>query len=440
MSATEPAAPPRVPMNAAHSLPSNFVWALVGNVTYALCQWGVLSAIAKYGTPGMLGQFALALAITTPVILFFNLQLSGAQATDARQEFAFHEYLTLRVVTTAAALLTILAVLLPLRYANATVIVIVAVALAKATDAISDVYAGYLQQQERMRYTGLAQVLNGALTLAGITVVLARGGGIVEAVWASWLASIVALLYYRGHVSGLATSTASSAPRSSTIARLRGLLALSFPLGLTALAVSLYNNAPRYFVEHYAGDAALGYFSAIWCFMTAGTTFMGALGQSATPRLSRYWLTGQRREFRRLLGALVAIAVGLGVGGLAIAAVAGGWTLRVLYRPPYAAHADLLVWVMGIATLAYLSTVLGYAVTATREFRRLTVPFWIVAFVTALACWALVPTFGLVGAVWAAGVTYLAASVACVGVLIQIGAWTPAVTAVAAMALAKRPV
>ena len=42
-------------------LRKNFAWTLTGNVVYAGCQWGMLMAIAKLGTPAMLGQFALGL-------------------------------------------------------------------------------------------------------------------------------------------------------------------------------------------------------------------------------------------------------------------------------------------------------------------------------------------------------------------------------------------
>ena len=396
----------------ARSLPLNFSWTLAGNITYALCQWGVLTVIARYGTPEMVGQFALALAITTPIILFFNLQLSGAQATDAREEFAFEDYLGLRLSTTVAALLVIVVIALALQYPSTTLWVIVAVGCAKATDAISDVYAGRLQQREHMSWIGIAQILNGLLTLGGVAAVFSLGGGLVLSMWASCLASLVTWLFYHRRVApGMVPRARWVHSRRHGGVRRRDLLRASLPLGLSALAVSLYNNAPRYFIQHYGGDRSLGYFAAIWCFMTAGTTVMGALGQSAAPRLARYWLEGSTRAFRALLLTLVAIALGLGAAGLLVSVALGPQILSVVYRPDYAAHADLLVWVMAMAVLAYLSTAIGYAVTSTREFRRLTVPYWLAAAVGTGACLVLVPPYGLLGAAWAAGITYLAASV-----------------------------
>src|SRR5436190_1143591 len=86
------------------SLRSNFLWAIVGNVAYAACQWGMLVVLAKMGSAEMVGQFALALAISTPILMFTNLQLRGVQATDARGDYSFRDYLGLRLLMAAIGL------------------------------------------------------------------------------------------------------------------------------------------------------------------------------------------------------------------------------------------------------------------------------------------------------------------------------------------------
>src|ERR1700722_789398 len=89
------------------SLRTNFSWTLAGNLVYAGCQWGMLVVLAKLGSPQLVGQFALGLAVTAPVIMLSNLQLRGVLATDAREEHTFSDYLELRLVTTGLALLTV---------------------------------------------------------------------------------------------------------------------------------------------------------------------------------------------------------------------------------------------------------------------------------------------------------------------------------------------
>ena len=94
-SLARPPAPPETPAYGPRrarrplSLRGNFSWSLAGNVVYAACQWGMLMAITRLGSPEMLGQFALGLAVTTPLLAFANLKAKGVQASDARREYHF---------------------------------------------------------------------------------------------------------------------------------------------------------------------------------------------------------------------------------------------------------------------------------------------------------------------------------------------------------------
>src|SRR6476620_2595235 len=75
------------------SLRANFGWTLAGNVVYAACQWGILVALAKLGTLQMVGEFALS--------------LRSVQATDALREYEFRYYFSLRLLTSATAVLAV---------------------------------------------------------------------------------------------------------------------------------------------------------------------------------------------------------------------------------------------------------------------------------------------------------------------------------------------
>ena len=111
------------------SLRANFSWTLVGNVVYAACQWGMLTVLAKLGSPEAVGQFSLGLAVGAPVMMLANLQLRGIQATDARREYAFGDYLALRLLTTALAYGVIVALALSAGYRAEVVAAILALGL-----------------------------------------------------------------------------------------------------------------------------------------------------------------------------------------------------------------------------------------------------------------------------------------------------------------------
>jgi O-antigen/teichoic acid export membrane protein len=122
------------------SLRTNFAWTFAGNAVYAACQWGMLVALAKLGSPELVGAFALGLAVTAPIVQFANLKLRSIQATDARHEYGFRDYLSVRLATSAVAFAVVIAAAFAGSYTPEPRIVIVAVGLAKVVESVSDIY------------------------------------------------------------------------------------------------------------------------------------------------------------------------------------------------------------------------------------------------------------------------------------------------------------
>ena len=127
---------------------------------------------------------------------------------------------------------------------------------------------------------------------------------------------------------------------------------------------------------------------------------VGALGQSASPRLAYYYAERDRRAFCQLLIKLVAIGAGIGVVGLGAAFVAGRAILTIIYKPEYADYADLFVWLMVAAMVSYMASLLGYGMTAARKFREQSFLFVAVSVVTCTGCAFFIPSFGPRGGAW----------------------------------------
>ncbi len=394
------------------SLARNFSWTLAGNVVYTGCQWAMLTALAKLGSPGMVGQFVLGLAVTAPVIMFSNLQLRAVQATDATHEYGFGDYLGLRLVCTLLAVAAIIAVTFLSGHKGETAAVILAVGAAKAFESISDIYYGLLQQRERMDYIARSMMMKGPLSL----IALAMGSYVTGRIfWGACAMALVwgmVLILYDIPVAWIVLSGENGrtvereGPRSILAAMkprwnssVLGILTwCSLPLGLVMMLISLNANIPRYFIVHYLGTEQLGIFAAMAYYMLAGNTIVGALGQSASPRLARHYAEGRIRAFRSLLMKLVGIGALLGAVGILVAIVAGREVLIMFYTPEFAKRVDVFLWIMGAAAVSYIASVLGYGMTAARYFRVQTPLMASVALCSALACFWLVPGSGIFGA------------------------------------------
>ena len=394
---------PRLEKTNGVSLRTNFAWTLAGNAIYAACQWGMLVSIAKLGSPAMVGQFALGLAVAAPVFMLTGLQLRVVLATDARNEYRFGHYIAQRVLGTAAGLILILSFALLSHFRRDTAILVVLVGIAKAVETLSDILYGFWQKHEQFdkiaiatigRGTGSVAIMAGVLYLTGS---IAFAAAAIALYWFLWLAT-----YERASTRSL---LAIAAPEEALrmewdMAKCGRLVFLSAPLGIVMLLISMNANIPRYFVEHYCGESALGYFAAMAYVFVAGNTVMSAMGQSAMPRLARYW-DSDRTAFARLLKKMVLLGSLVGTLGIGLALLLGPIFLRLVYRADYAQYATVFTWIMVAAAVGYVGSMLGYGITAAQVFRS-QVPLFLAATAsTVLTCWLLIPRLGLTGSAFA---------------------------------------
>ena len=398
------------------SLRRNFSWTLAGNVVYAGCQWGMLVVLAKLGSPVMVGQFALGLAVTAPVIMFSNLQLRAVQATDARGEYLFSDYLGLRLIMIVLALLVILGFAFISGYRWETALVVMVVGLAKAFESVSDVFYGLLQKHERMDRIAKSMMIKGPLSLVALGAGVYLTGSVL---WGAIGLAIIWALILVGYdvrsgafiLRNILQAPGSTITKSKDLAvvlwprwqteTLRKLTWLAMPLGIAMMLISLNTNIPRYFIEHYLGERELGIFAAMAYLMVAGNTVVSALGQSASPRLARYFASGDSKAFCNLLLKLLGIGALLGSLSVLIALLAGRELLTIIYRPEYASYMNVFFWLMVASGVSYIASFLGYGMTAARYFKVQLILNVIFSAVMVGTSAVLIPSHGLLGAAWA---------------------------------------
>ncbi len=277
------------------TLRHNFSWTFLGNVVYAGCQWAILVVLAKLGTPEMVGQFTLGLAVTAPMMLLCNLQLRAIQATDTQGQYQFADYFLLRLVTTTFAVVTIVGAILLGGYQSDTAWIILTIGIAKAIESISDVFYGFLQQQERMDRIAISMIGKGVLSIAVLSTALYLTRSLVWGVMGLVAAWAIVLVWYdipnfytmQGILEKDSLKCSSLFSLKWHTKTLLRLFWVSLPLGFVMMLISLNANLPRYFIEHYLGQRDLGIFAAMAYLQVVGTTVISALGQSASPRLAK---------------------------------------------------------------------------------------------------------------------------------------------------------
>lgn len=409
------------PATSGLSLRSNFAWILTGNVIYAVCQWGMIVALAKLGNSFMIGQFSLGLAIATPVMMFTNLHLRAVQATDARRMYSFSEYLRLRTTLTLVGLAVIAGIACFGNYERQTAMVILAVALAKGIETLSDIHYGLFQLNDRLDQSGRSMILRGVLSVVALSTALYVTRSVLWGCVCLALVWLAALLFFDARRGRRFVSDARRLDQPAKLRRPWRLMRTALPLGIATTMAALNLNMPRYFIHARLGEHQLGIYSAMAYTTVAMILVSDSMGHCAIPRLSRFYSAGRLVEYRSLLLKLLAAGGALGLAGLAVASFAGVRLLTLVYGSEYAAHAKIFP-VLILATAIYcVACMFTSAITAARCF-RIQVPLYaLVVGSNALACARWVPTAGLTGAAAAtvvAALVHLVLGAAVVGILL----------------------
>jgi O-antigen/teichoic acid export membrane protein len=371
----------------------------------------------------MVGQFALGLAIATPITLGTNLYLRAMLATDVGEEYAFADYLGLRLVTTLVAFVCIgaLAFRNGLPGANAAVILIVGGS--KALDAFSDLFMGWFQQHGHLDYLGLTLSINGVVSLAALSIVLwwthdivwaalGTAFGSAFALFAVCLPAAAALLGRTQHNPQRAIASRHVLLPRFEVSILWNLARRATPLGLVSLRSVLMLNIPRYFIAYDLGEHDLGIFAAIAALVLSTLILASSLSLVALPRLAAHYAARNFSSFLDLLKQLAQVGLAQGIAGVIVASFAGRVLLSFFFGAEYARYNDVFVWLM-FAALPYM--LLSFFESALTAMRRSAIQLQIQFFTLILLCvfcFYLTPRGGIYGTAIAMFITAVLSALA----------------------------
>jgi O-antigen/teichoic acid export membrane protein len=409
------------------SVRRGFGWTFTGYAVYMACQWAMLVVLTRWGAQADVRLFAIALATTTPIILFSNLGLRRVLASDASSEHPFADYFTLRLATNFAALAIIAGFIAAQGHGSEAVWVTLAMGAAKMIESTSDILHGYFQERRRIDLSSKATIARGILSLAAFSVSFLLTKQVFWAIFAmgaSWAAILVFYEWPRAarflRESGHPVSPGTVRRTASKGGWLR-LGRTATPLGIVALLLALKGSIPIWVIDHAMDDTAVAVFAAIIYFHHGINRVVSSLGEAASARMGALHAAGDRAGLSRLLSRMLGVSLAVSAIAFVVALAAGGPLVRLFYGPMYAGLGGLLVAILAAAAVANLQTVFDYAMVAVRKISIQPYLYGAAAALLFVLCAALVPRMGLYGAALALGLAS-AAELAATGFLVG---WTP---------------
>jgi O-antigen/teichoic acid export membrane protein len=379
-------------------------WTLVGNIAWAAGQWLLFVLLTRTGDPTGVGQFALALAVTTPIFVLANLQLRTLHVTDAQGHHEFTQYVSARVLTLIAALIAA-ALIGFIAYDAATARLIVVLGLARSVEAFSDTLYGAYQREEQMEAIAWSMAAKAAAGTVAFGLVLLAGGGLVAASVGLGSGYLLGILLVDRPLWKRRGFNQRYSWRFEPTAKTAKVIAQAAPLALAMFMLSLQANAPRFVIEATSGKAVLGIFAAVAQLMLPTTMLTAALGGSSLQRLAQHVAGGQAKQVDALMLRLIVMAALVGLSALLVAVAGGRLVLGLFYGAAYAAHAPILIVLTGAALLNAIANIFGTLASAGRRLReQMFIHAVALAIIVSIMPYA-VRSAGVLGAAWATFLT-----------------------------------
>ncbi|MCD8101930.1 MAG: oligosaccharide flippase family protein [Alistipes sp.] len=336
----------------------------VVNGFYAGMQWVQLSLITKFCTGYELGAYTLSLALTAPVFLFLGMQLRALLVTDSKKEWEFSSYFFLRSIMMFAALF----ICAGISFYNFTILkTVLLVAVLKMVEGYAEIFNAQQQLLEKMHYVALSLILKGVFATMSIFIGVYLFDSLLFGLGLAIFTNCIVLFFndYRNC-------------RKNFEGRrfiyfgdlnLRSLFWKAFPLGVVMLIISLNTNVSKYIIEIFLGTEEQGLYSTLAYCIVLGNFVNTAIGQSFSPRLSKYFANRQFPAFKKLTVSYLSINFAMGF----ILFIFGIWWgedfLRLMFNEKIAGYHDLFNLIMFSAIFLYVASACGFTLTAMRVFK-----------------------------------------------------------------------
>jgi O-antigen/teichoic acid export membrane protein len=374
-------------------LASNALWLGAAQIAVVALSFGLTLAISRWLGAASLGQWRLAQAITSYLLVFTDAGLSALAireiARDPSRTDAFGTPIVavqLLAATTLFTLLVALIQLLALPTDTAWLTLLLASTVFPQTLSLGHV----LQGREQMSVVAKIRMATQLASTVGGIVLLAATHQLVWVVPPILIATLAAdgamLAYVRRRF-----AVTVRLPKSREMLRLsRG----AAPFLVSAIAIQLIMNADVLLIAAFSGVAELGLYAAPYAIVAQLLALGGPLMMAAFPRLAGTDGPATMALLRRLCSFLGYFVLPAAIG----LALTSDLVVRRLFGPAYEQSGPVLALLVSLPLFGYHNMAVGQTLGASRHQTSVMVVSLLAAGINIGMNLVLIPRFGISGA------------------------------------------
>ncbi len=238
---------------------ANIFYNSFGTMFYYGCQWLTTLLVVRLADYADAGVYSIAMTFTAAFAILALYNTRQYQVADVNGEYSDWTYIRSRYLSIAIAFLLCFAGLCFNNYTPYQWGAILLYMLYKCVEAWIDVYHGVDQKNGRMDYICYSYIARGIMMLGGFCLVLAVTKNLVAAIGSITFMSFLAALCYDRRIAGRFLAKGEALDKDA----LKKLMVAMIPLVVVAVTNNLSISLPKYFLDRYYGEEALGFYSSV---------------------------------------------------------------------------------------------------------------------------------------------------------------------------------
>ena len=359
------------------------------NIVNAASKFLIVIFIVKILSEYELGVYTLALAITAPVTLLFNMKLRSYIVSNDNVDF--QKFSKFREVSNLFAFVFI--VLISVLFYRDIAVIVILVAFIKILDINTEYYQAYPNKEKKFDIPAVLLIIKVTVSTVLFFLVLYFTGSLTIAL----IVQVLFFFLYLQMERRVNLSLVDLNKYKSNI-DLKQLFLILIPLGMVQAMLSFSSNIPKYLLEQMASLEAVGIFAGVLYIITIFDLMMTTLNQTLLPYLKDIYAVNIQK-FNKFLNIYINIlAIIVGVFFIIPSYFFGEMLLTVLFSEEFAEHSYLLYIFSGVISLSMSGWAYDSSLLISGALKLQPFILAAVSIITLVFGFVLVDAFGLLGA------------------------------------------
>lgn len=366
---------------------------LLGNITYSIFQFIILTVVVKFGTVTEVGNYTYALAIITPIFIFLSLQMRNVLATDVENTYSF---LMIAKVRGVISILTIITGMILYIISEQNILKVIAILIIyKTIDSFFDLYFGEYLKEKNNKAMGLLLTNKSIVSgLAFVTTFLLTSN-LVLSIFTQSLILLTTFIVTNNKQRKISLITFTKKH-----GQISDFLFAVIPLAFSGLIISIIPQIPKYYLGLYVGIKEVGYFSTISYIVVVGTLFVNTLNSAYYSTLTTYLSQNRINKFIKQNFKLSMLFIVIWLFIILGLCFWGEELLIFAFTKEYSNYTDEALIIAFSLIFLFLSTLFINITLYLKKYKTQLFIYIIVLLISTLTSSTLIPSKGLLGAVY----------------------------------------